>query len=525
MADQFDADAAYLMSALGMTNSAQIAAAARQVEAESAAIRAGGQVGAAEASAGGTIGAAALGLEGTKYGADIQEQSQLNQLLAQLGIGGLFGGTTETDPDTGEVTGMGATDVTNPFGGTITGLGSGTIGQQALGKLAQSKGEADAQKALAELQGAIQLGGTVGDTTGPTQGAIAKTAEEKRLTDMQQLQAQLGLGDDFGLGDGDTAGDYGTGIIGQTQAAQAQREKEMSKLAASQQLGTGDYAGTGDVQGGIIAAQSRARQAEEAQRAEFSLAAKLGAAGGGAGTEDEVTGETSYNPGDYRTLGELASQGIEQRLTQAQRAEEARANMTHHADLLESAQDKMATRLGSMEIPFGNMFGLNTPGGLPGGGDGGGVNTAGAPVGISSSVPPGANTAGAVGGLFQGADAGMQQTNAMNLLGGQNPFNAQIAAIPGMVGAGAGGAAAASNPMMAQQAMYNMQNQAQNAANQQFGQLGLTAAGNIGNQFNTQLSNKYAMQRPFAAAAGQAAGAIPQAYGQSLANMANIGIS
>ena len=243
--------------------------------------------------------------------------------------------------------------------------------------------------------------------------------------------------------------------------------------------------------------------------------------------------------GDYSSLGEIASQGIEQRLAQAQRAAEARANMGEHAKLLDEAQGKMMGRLSNIATPFANIFGLGGTGNIgpiedsgTGTGEGTGEGT-----GTGERSASQASTGGvSIGDLFKGAGSGVQQTNATNLLSGEagnNPFGSLLAGIPGMVSGTAGGPPGVGayggqvgndpNSLLAMQGAYNLQNTLQPQAQQQLAQMGLTAAGNLSNQFNTQLSNQFAMQRPFATAAGQAAAAIPQAIGQGIANMGNIG--
>ena len=117
--------------------------------------------------------------------------------------------------------------------------------------------------------------------------------------------------------------------------------------------------------------------------------------------------------------------------------------------------------------------------------------------------------------MFNLAGQGQEQAAAMGVLqGGTNPFNVN-SLVPGMVGGGP-------QNMLAQQGQYQAMNALNPQAAQQFAQTGLQAGQNVGQQFNQQLSNQYAMQQPFAAAAGQMAGAIPQAYGQSLAQLTNV---
>jgi len=494
MGDFFEAQAAMLQGFLGMQAQAQAGTAQASIRADAARDAAGVQALAQTTSA-------QLGLDGTKYSSDKKLEDTILQIAGQLDLSTDKGKQqmeqlveklkNEKDiasqqraaqkavaniQQTGQIQAAGksasATIQASKISADASRFGSaqGLKGSQRQAQASEfgattsaaaqketAKTQAQAQKDVAKMGIQAQLG-TAGSGFG--QGTIAAQSSAKQEQDLQQIQAQLGQGG------------FGDGVIAKTQQEQLAREKTLAELSASQQLGTGAYADSG----GIIGAQSAAKISEtEAAGAEqlaqiaAQNAAKLGT-------------------GEYATLGEIAAQGIEGRETQAQRAELAATNMQTHSDILDVQQQKIAERLGSINIPFSNIFN----------GQGGPANMINA---ASQSAP---------------------QQAAMNLLSsGQNPYNQPLQGLGGMVGAGAGGP----NQLLAMQGAMNAQNTLGQAANQQFGANALAAGGNLAAQFQQAGATGTQAMQPYGTAYGSALGAVPQAQAAALAGMSNIGIS
>ena len=292
-------------------------------------------------------------------------------------------------------------------------------------------------------------------------GAIDKTKEEG----YQKRISDLGSG---GLSSNNP---YGTGTIA------AQTEGELAKQAQAAGLKTGQYdAATGTFTGGTLDAETQAAIKLEAEKRKAEL------------------GE-----GMYANKGAIYAKGQEERKSIDRKAAKARENMGHHQGLLAASSQNIMNNLNQVQAPFANMFGLGGQGQGGGGGQGAaGMNN--------------------MNNMFNYAGQGQRQDLAHGILGGQvQPFAGTTANVPQMVG-GQGGLLGLQGGMQAQQA-------AQLGANQQMGQLGMKAGQNLYGQFNPQLANQYAMQRPFAQAAGQGIGAISQAAGGALAGMSNVGAS
>lgn len=247
------------------------------------------------------------------------------------------------------------------------------------------------------------------------------------------------------------------GVLGQI-GQKGYQERETTRLQQ-----TGDKA-LARVKGAL----DRRSQAQQIQ----GVLAQIGAKGGEERTTlaEQIAGE----------LGKIGATGEQTRQTQSERAQQAQQNMASHAGLLQNQQ----------------LFGANLLQNMP--------------------MPDFTGTQ-AYHDLTGMAGQGMRQTNAMNMLGGPNPFAAPLQNIQGMVGG--------NNPLLAQQNMYNMQNQFNPAARAQHAQSAMAAGRNLSNQFNQQLANQTAAGRPFRSATGQVRGAVPQIFGQQIAGMSNIGIS
>ena len=476
--------------------------AGRQIEPTVAGIRSAGQIGAAQASALGQQLSAQTSASAQAYTAQQRLEGTLQQIAGQMDVTTQKGQqelaqllkkleSQETIADVqaaaskysaeqqkagqteAATTRAGATTeaATTQAGASKYGAEQSRLGQEAAASTsaaAQKFGattSAEAQKAVAALNIAGQLG------VEGSQGIIGATSEAKQAEALQQLQAQMGLG-----GDEDTPGPYGEGIIRKQQQEQLGRELALSQEQASQQLGTGDYS-----TGGLIGAQSAAKIAEMQEAGKQKL-----------GTP-------------YSTLGEIAGSGIEQRMTQEQRAALARENMQAHADVLDTQQGKIAGRLGDVSTPFANLFGLGQVGpGPPGPGP-----TGQAATGINALQN------------IEGAGQIFPQTAAMDLVSGAsgNPFMQPLTGLAGMTGAQNAGP----NQLLAMQGAMNAQNQLGLSANQNLAQMGLGAAQNLSGAYNQGLATQTAALQPVSTAFGQGLAAIPQAQGQALAAMGGVG--
>ena len=458
--------------------------AGRQMEPTVAGIRSAGQIGAAQASAlgqqmaaqasaAGTLGAAQTGAAAQRSVAQTRLQGTLAQIAGQLDL------ETKKGQDALE-------RLTKELASKETVADMQTAAQrysarlqktgqvQAAGKSAAATTKAAATSAAAQKEVAKmgikgKLGG--GDFG---KGTIAAESSARQAEELQKLQAQLGLGD------------FDTGTIEKQQQAQQEREMALSQEQAAQQLGLGDY---GD-SGGIIGAQSAAKIAEMQEAAKQKL---------GTGTpllDDQGQVRTEFNPADYASLGELASQGIEQRLTQAQRQELGADQMQTHADILDVQQGKIADRLSGITTPFANMFGL----------------------GPSGQATSGIN----VNQNIQGAGQIFPQTQAIDLESGAagNPFMQPLTGLAGMTGAQNAGP----NQLLAMQGAMNAQNQLGMAANQNLAQMGIGAANNLAGSFNQGMATQTQAMQPLSTAAGQGLAAIPGAQGAALAGMGNVGM-
>lgn len=298
---------------------------------------------------------------------------------------------------------------------------------------------------------------------------IGETIQAKGALDKTKEEGYQKRISDLGTGGLSSDNPYGTGTIA------AQTEGELAKQAQAAGLKTGQYdADTGTFRGGTLDAETQAAILLEAEKRKAEL------------------GE-----GMYANKGAIYAKGQEERKSIDRKAAKARENMGHHQGLLAASAQNIMNNLNQVQAPFANMFGLGGQGG--GGGQGAaGMNN--------------------MNNMFNYAGQGQRQDLAHGLLGGQvQPFAGTTANVPQMVG-GQGSLLGLQGGMQAQQA-------AQLGANQQMGQLGMKAGQNLYGQFNPQLANQYAMQRPFAQAAGQGIGAISQTAGGALAGMSNVGAS
>ena len=342
-----------------------------------------------------------------------------------------------------------------------------TLGDRAEDTLGEIAAQASEERAGMETKGvqerltqAEQLAGVLEQIRekGLEERAGAETAgTQERLTQAQQLEGVLEQIGAKGTEERLTQEQQLEGVIGQI-GAKGQQER----LTQAEQLqGVLDQIGA---KGG----EERLTQAEQIQ----GVLDQIGAKGQEERTTlaDQIAGE----------LGKIGATGEQTRLSQGQRAALAQQNMAAHANLLQQQQAFGANLLQNMPMPdFTNTQAYQDLTGMAG--------------------------------------QGMRQTNAMNMLGGPNPFAAPLQNIPGMVGG--------NNSLLAQQNMYNMQNQFNPAARAQHAQSAMAAGRNLSNQFNQQLANQTAAGRPFRSATGQVRGAVPQIYGQQIAGMSNIGIS
>ena len=280
--------------------------------------------------------------------------------------------------------------------------------------------------------------------------------------------------------------------------------KRQPKMTKGQDFGLGTIMQQAEAQKGVeqemqlgrIASAKEAGKEERLTLAD-TLAGKLG---------------TGTGEGSYRQMGELAAAQSLQNLSATQQQQR-----------LNEQQASIAANLGNVTNPLMSMFGMQFPGAQQAGSPAS-MNAEAAAGGLAGASPLSGQAGGLgdVGNMFNLAGQGQPQQAAMGVLQSQtNPFDVNPL-ISGMVGYGAQGAAAGGDQLNALQGRYNAMNTLNPQASQQFAQTGLQAGQNVGQQFDQQLSNQYAMQQPFAAAAGQMAGAIPQAYGQSLAQLANV---
>ncbi len=237
--------------------------------------------------------------------------------------------------------------------------------------------------------------------------------------------------------------------------------------------------------------------------------------------------------GDYASLGEIASQGIEQRLGIQEQASQDRETMRERQRLLNTQQEKIAGLLGNISNPTMSMFGIGSAGAIqpPPAQDDGEAEVRAKNAETNSQF----NAQSPMDSMFTNAGLGAPQTASMNLLqSDSNPFDVSgMAGGMANVGGGAnrglqanigmGGNAMADSSLLALQGGFNAQNMLDPAAAQQLNAAAMTAGGNVQNQFNQQMANKLALQQPFASAAGAQSGAVSAAYGTSLGNLAQLG--
>ena len=568
---------AAIASAEGQVAAASLSAGARvAVEPKVADIRAKGSTDVAE-----------TGLEGTKYGAETQEDIEIMKILSQLG------GATEDNMEP-VFQSDGSTPVMEEYSDPETGetkrrqkmkLKEGARASTDFGKGTIQK-TADTQGELAALQAAIEMGGGFGservqtgtetktenikdqngnpipilnpappghpnyglpvldDDGNPTyhtreyqapiwedqdkydfgEGKIAKeTASQKEIA-KQQIDAQLGLGN------------IATGTIEKTAAQQ----RETDKAQAQAQLGLGDFAGTDAKPGGIIAAQSRATIEQQQDAAKDAKSLSLGDASWTG--KDDAGKAIEAGMGDYASLGQIASQGIESRLGIQEQAQQDRDTMDHRQKALNTQQKTISELLNNVNNPIMGMFGMGgssfpttPPADDGGGGDGGGSGGDGGSGEVArKDGQSGLNALNPMESMFTNAGLGGPQTEAMNFLqSGSNPFDVSGMA-GGMANAGGGanraiqanmgiGGAMGDSSLLALQGGFDSRNALDPAAAQQFAQTGQLAGGNVMKQLEQQRANKFAMQQPFAAAAGTMQGATAAGYGASLQGLTQLG--